>query len=211
MTGKCYNCGQTGHKKANCPQGEFVSGNQFGGQQYNQYQSVQKNGGYQNAQKGIGASNPATTGQPAGTKNGQAQKATPGRKPGGANQNNAGRVFALQGEEEACDEEPAMIQGTFILYNSWVLVLVDTGATHSFISASCASSLELDSELLNTSMSVASPLRGHVRIERVCRYGELEFSEVRVLCDLHIMEMSNFDVILGMDLLSTHRAVLDCQ
>ena len=74
MDGKCFNCGQTGHKKANCPQGGYVTGNQFGGQQYNQYQPSQKAGGYQNAPTGTGAGNPAAAGQPVGTKNGQADR-----------------------------------------------------------------------------------------------------------------------------------------
>ncbi|XP_028112688.1 uncharacterized protein LOC114310793 [Camellia sinensis] len=35
-------------------------------------------------------------------------------------------------------------------------------------------------------------------------------SNLHLMCDLRVMEMSNFDIILGMDWLSAHRAVINC-
>ena len=119
-------------------------------------------------------------------------------------------MFALQGEEEPNFEDPTMIRGILTLFNSWVLVLFDTGASHSFISTSCVNALGLDTEPLDTVMSVGSPLGGKVRIDKVCKSCELEFAGYRVLCDLRVINMAEFDVILGMDWLTTNRAVLDC-
>ena len=40
---------------------------------------------------------------------------------------------------------------------------------------------------------------------------ELEFSGTLLIVDLRIMDMSKFDVILGMDWLIAYRIVIDCE
>ena len=46
---------------------------------------------------------------------------------------------------------------------------------------------------------VSSPLGIRVRIGMICRGCELEISRTLLIVDLRIMDMSEFDVILGMD------------
>ena len=38
----------------------------------------------------------------------------------------------------------------------------------------------------------------------------MEISEILLTMDLRVMEMSEFEVILGMDWLTTHRFIIDC-
>ena len=45
----------------------------------------------------------------------------------------------------------------------------------------------------------------------ICRGCELEISGTLLTVDLRIMDMSEFDVILGMDWLTTYRVVIDCE
>ena len=46
---------------------------------------------------------------------------------------------------------------------------------------------------------------------RVCHRGcELEISGIPLIVDLRVMDMSEFDVILGMDWLTAHRVIIDC-
>lgn len=90
-------------------------------------------------------------------------------------------------------------------------VLFDTGASHSFISSTCAKSLELVCEPLATALSVMSPMGGCARVRSICKDCKIGMSNQRLTCDLRVMEMSNFDIILGMDWLSAHRAVIDCR
>ena len=48
------------------------------------------------------------------------------------------------------------------------------------------------------------------RIDRICRGCELEISGILLTVDLRVMDMSEFEVILGMDWLTAHRVVIDC-
>ena len=45
----------------------------------------------------------------------------------------------------------------------------------------------------------------------ICRGCELEISGTLLTVDLKIMDMSEFDVILGMDWLTVYRVVIDCE
>ena len=58
---------------------------------------------------------------------------------------------------------------------------------------------------------VSSPLGIRARIGMICRGCELEISGTLLTVDLRIMDMSEFDVILGMDWLTAYRVVIDCE
>ena len=53
-------------------------------------------------------------------------------------------------------------------------------------------------------MKVNSPLGTKVSVDKICRDCELEISEILLTMDLRIMDMSKFDIILGMDWLTAH-------
>ena len=58
---------------------------------------------------------------------------------------------------------------------------------------------------------MSSPLGIRVRIRMIGRGCELEISRTLLTVDLRIMDMSEFDVILGMDWLTAYRVVIDCE
>ena len=58
---------------------------------------------------------------------------------------------------------------------------------------------------------MSSLLGIRVRIGMICRGCELEILETLLTVDLRIMDMSEFDVILGMDWMTTYRVVIDCE
>ena len=64
-------------------------------------------------------------------------------------------------------------------------------------------------ETLEEPLYASSPLGFRVRIGTICRGYELEISRTLLTVDLRIMEMSEFDVILGMDWLIAYRIVID--
>ncbi|XP_028058969.1 uncharacterized protein LOC114262771 [Camellia sinensis] len=188
---QCFHCQQLGHKKSECPQhppsayqggGSGANAQALGGQK----PWTNKTGSIgQRHQKSGGTQNTKTSGN---------QKATD-------------RIFALQ-EEEA---DPSVIEGNLVLYNSWVHVLFDASTSHSFISSACAKSLELVCEPLATALSVMSPMGGCVPVGSICKDCKIGMTDLRLTCDLRVMEMSDFDIILGMDWLSARRAAIDCR
>ena len=70
--------------------------------------------------------------------------------------------------------------------------------------------LGLEVETLEKPLYVNSPLGTRVSVDQICRDCELEISRILLTVDLRVMDMSEFDFILGMDWLTTHLVVLDC-
>ena len=83
-------------------------------------------------------------------------------------------------------------------------MLFDYGASHSFIVASCVEDLGLEVETLEEPLHVSSPQGTRVRVDRICQDHELEISGILLTMDLRVMDMSEYDVILGMDWLTAH-------
>ena len=98
----------------------------------------------------------------------------------------------------------------FLLSCLWARVLFDYGASHSFVVASCVNKLGLKVEALEESLHVNSPLGIGMRIDQICHKCELEISGILLTLELRVMDMSEFDVNLGMDWLEAHRVVIDC-
>ncbi|XP_058219747.1 uncharacterized protein LOC131330251 [Rhododendron vialii] len=179
-----------GHYKRDCPQPQRERNGNFGNQR------IQQPG-----QARFMKQNP---GGPPQQQNGQNK----GKQPIGTHQGTGGRIFALQTEEQ--EQDPSVIQGTLLLYSTCVQALFDSGASHSFISTTCVIALALETEPLSKSTKVVSPMGGSITVNLVCRGCELEVANLRLTCDLRMIDMVDFDVILGMDWLSAHRAVIDC-
>ena len=90
-------------------------------------------------------------------------------------------------------------------------MLFDYGASHSFIAASVVIELGLEVEDLEEPLYMGSPLGIMVRIRMICRGCELEISGILLTVDLRVMDMSEFDVILGMDWLTAYMVIIDCE
>ena len=118
-------------------------------------------------------------------------------------------VYAITPLVESADQP--VIQGTFLLSRLWARVLFDSGASHSFIATSVVTELGLEVEALKEPLYVSSPLGIRTRIGMICRGCELEISGILLTVDLKVMDMSEFDVILGMDWLTAYKVVIDCE
>ena len=76
--------------------------------------------------------------------------------------------------------------------------------------ASVVIELGLEVETLEELLYVSSPLGIRVRIGMIYRDCELEISGILLKVDLRVMDILEFNVILGMDWLTTYRVVIDC-
>ena len=120
-----------------------------------------------------------------------------------------GRVLAISPPTRPADQ--SSIHGMFLLSRLWERVLFDSGASHSFIIASFVRELGLEAETLEKPLYVSYPLGTRVSLELICQGCELEISGILLTVDLRVMDMSEFDVILGMDWLMTYRVIIDCE
>ena len=132
-----------------------------------------------------------------------------GRDPQAGTSRVQGRVYAITPHAKSVDQP--VIHGTFLLSRLWAKVLFDSGASHSFIAASVVIKLGLEVETLEEPLYVSSPLGNRARIGMICRGCELEISGTLLTLDLRIMDMLEFDVILGMDWLTAYMVVIDCE
>ena len=132
-----------------------------------------------------------------------------GRGPPAGTSGVQGRVYAITPSVESSDQP--VIQGTFFLSRLWARVLFDSGGSHSFIAALVVIELGLEVEALEEPLYVSSSLGIRARIGMICRGCELEISGILLTMDLRVMDMSEFDVILGMDWPTTYKVVIDCE
>ncbi|CAJ2645706.1 unnamed protein product [Trifolium pratense] len=78
-----------------------------------------------------------------------------------------GKVFALSGDD--ADQGDNLIRGTCFIYNTPLIAIIDTGATHSFISVDCMKRLSIPVSEMSGRMEIETPANGSVTTRLVCR------------------------------------------
>ena len=112
----------------------------------------------------------------------------------------------------ACEDQdaPRFIAGIFSLYDTEMHALVDIGSTHSYICIEQLSDKFPSVEPLAYDMHVTSPLGYSVRVNRVYKNYPLMVHDREFSVDLIALPFHEFDLILGMDWLSKHWVIVDC-
>lgn len=87
---------------------------------------------------------------------------------------------------------PSIVRGTFLIFNTWANVLIDTGASHSFIATSFVSLLGLESRQLQSSLTVESPVRGRIILTQGCQRCVIEVAGRQLSFNFVLLEMSGF-------------------
>ena len=78
-------------------------------------------------------------------------------------------------------------------------VLFDISATHSFISASYANALGLKMKRVENLLLIESLMGTNSRVDRICKGCVITLADRALKVDLRILDMTGYDVILGMD------------
>jgi hypothetical protein len=117
-----------------------------------------------------------------------------------------GRVNYTTMEEIPTGEE--VLAGTFFLNEDPVIILFDYGASHDFISSTCAKKAMLSTIAVKAPYVISTP-GGRVDADQVVRKAPLELAGRVFSTDLIILKCQGLDVILGMSWMKLHRAVLD--
>ncbi|XP_058762909.1 uncharacterized protein LOC131636300 [Vicia villosa] len=119
-----------------------------------------------------------------------------------------GKVFALVGAQPT--NEDRIVKGTCFIYNTPLIAIIDTGATHSFISVDCVKRLGLVPSTLDRRMTIETPSIGSVVTSLACLNCPLTIFDRDFGVDLICLPISNLDVILGMNWLEFNRVYIDC-
>jgi hypothetical protein len=110
---------------------------------------------------------------------------------------------------EEAQEAPDVVIGMFLLNNTSTVVLFDSRALHSFISAAYVGKCNLPLALLKCQMIVSSP-GGDMTARHLWPKVNLKIRGVDFFANLIVLESKGIDVILRMDWLSKHKVLIDC-
>ncbi|GKB85595.1 putative reverse transcriptase domain-containing protein [Tanacetum coccineum] len=107
-------------------------------------------------------------------------------------------------------QDPNVVMGTFSLNHHYATVLFDYRADFSFISTDFAPLLNMKHSFVNPGYVIEVADGKKVEVDRVIRDGKLELGTSLFTIDLIPLGHGSFDVIVGMDWLSEHKAEIVC-
>jgi predicted aspartyl protease len=101
-----------------------------------------------------------------------------------------------------------VLAGTFFLNEHLVIILFDSGASHVFISSTCAKTVMLSMVAAEAPYVISTP-RGWVDADWIVCKAPLELAGRVFSTDLIILKGQRLDVTLGMSWMKRHRPILD--
>ena len=191
--GGCYYCGDMGHYARECPKrSETSKANSAPTVQGSRMSSVPFG-------RGRGRGRNFSAG-PIGGSEASAAQSSQSQAPA--------RVFALSRQEAMV--APEVVSGKLLVSDHEAYALIDPGSTHSFISRCFASHLHTHLEPLGFELSVTTPLGDMIMVNSIYRDCVIQVKTARLYADLILMPFRDFDIILGMDWLTRHHAIVNC-
>ncbi|GJS77588.1 putative nucleotidyltransferase, ribonuclease H [Tanacetum coccineum] len=121
-----------------------------------------------------------------------------------------GRAFNVNVNAMEAVQDPNVVTGTFSLNDYFVTVLFDSGADFSFISTEFAPLLNVRPSIVNPGYVIEVADGKKVEVDRIICDCKLELGGSLFSINLIPLGHGSFDVIVGMDWLSQHKAVIVC-
>ncbi|KAA3461914.1 DNA/RNA polymerases superfamily protein [Gossypium australe] len=138
-------------------------------------------------------------------RNGSSSKNTPREQTAISEGRAPARTYTIRAHEEA--SSPDVITGTFFLYDTQVVALIDPGSTHSYVCMKLVSSMNMPIESTEFVIRVSNPLGKCVLVDKVCKDCPLSIRGHYFPANLMLLSFDEFDVILGMDWLTAHDVI----
>jgi hypothetical protein len=105
-------------------------------------------------------------------------------------------------------EGAPIMTGTFSIDYKPIIILFDSGATHSFISDKCIARVGLDFCQAKGSYMISTP-RGKIGSNQLIRYVPIQLGSKVIKTDVVLLPLEGMDIILGMDWMTKHKVLLD--
>ncbi|XP_073137097.1 uncharacterized protein [Henckelia pumila] len=119
------------------------------------------------------------------------------------------RIHALT-HDQAQDAPGGVIAGICFIFDHPARILIDTRASHSFLSAAFIVEHEIATTLLIDPVSMSTPPGVYLRSREIVINCVIRFDESIMITNLIKLSMFDFDCIIGMDTLTNYRATVDC-
>ncbi|KAL0561571.1 hypothetical protein IC582_002005 [Cucumis melo] len=126
----------------------------------------------------------------------------------GAGAPHQGKVFATNKTE--AERAGTVVTGTLPVLGHYALALFDSGSSHSFISSAFVLRARLEVERLHHVLSVSTPSGECMLSKEKVKACQIEIAGHVIEVTLLVLDMLDFDVILGMDWLAANHARIDC-
>ena len=191
ITGGCFRCGSTNHLIVSCPRGSGTSRNPQGSSR--------------------GGSNVPPPTRDRGRGRGSSRQHKRSITSEIVNCPNTivpARAYAMRTRED--QDAPGIIAGIFSLHGIEMHALIDPISTHSYVCIEHFFDKMSSVEQLAYDMHVTCPLEHSVKVNRVYKNRPLVIHDREFSHDQIALPFHDFDLILGMDWLSKHRAIVDC-
>ncbi|GJR09176.1 putative reverse transcriptase domain-containing protein [Tanacetum coccineum] len=126
------------------------------------------------------------------------------------NQQNEGARGRAYMVVENPHQNPNVVTGTLLLNDHYACILFDYGAGKSFVSFAFTPFIDIAPAALNTSYEIELADKKVVSTNTILRNCTLVLFNHVFKIDLLPTRLGSFDIIIGMDWLAYHRAVIDC-
>ncbi|GJS97621.1 putative reverse transcriptase domain-containing protein [Tanacetum coccineum] len=130
--------------------------------------------------------------------------------PKAENQQNDGARGRAYVVVENPQQNPDVVTGTFLFNDHYACILFDSGAEKSFVSSAFTHFIDIAPATLNTSYEIELADGKVVSTNTILRSCTLVLLNHVFKIDLLPTRLGSFDVIIGMDWLAYHRALIDC-
>ncbi|KAL3740026.1 hypothetical protein ACJRO7_021321 [Eucalyptus globulus] len=118
------------------------------------------------------------------------------------------RVYVITRQQ--AEDLPNVVTSMVLLNDHVTYALFDPGATYSFIVGQYDKPVGLSPELLESVVSISTPLKDKVLAAVGYPNCKLVIDEREEMIDLIVLATYDFDVIIGMDWLTKQRTKMDC-
>ncbi|KAL5540030.1 hypothetical protein UlMin_046185 [Ulmus minor] len=120
------------------------------------------------------------------------------------------RIFTLT-QDEVNAGSSNVVTGQISIAGSYAYTLIDSGASHSFASSTFVDKLSVPYEKMSNALNIILPSGDVLLSTYWLKETPIKISGQELYVDLIILEIKDFDVILGMDWLSKYNATIHCK
>jgi hypothetical protein len=122
---------------------------------------------------------------------------------------NVARIYAALDNKQA-KYQSHMIEVEGMINNQTISILIDSGASHSYIDPKMVESLHLPRRKHGKSWLVQLAIGAKRKVNEMVKSCLMDMNGLNTKTDLNILSLGSYDCLIGMDWLDQHRSILVC-